>query len=668
MSDRRARVRAFLTLMMVSLGGIAGFDGTPRAVAQIQPLAPGDDLPPPVPLPQAEAQPQGAEVLTQGPIHEAFAEPVVFDPRPGPVVAKAPPPLVEEAPPDQKPEGTHVVWLPGYWAWDDGRNDFIWVSGLWRDVPPGRQWVPGYWVDAPGGYRWVAGAWVTAAPARDAQVQTIEYLPEPPASLEAGPSAPSPVAGAVWVPGVWLWQPNRYVWRPGFWTAYQPDWVWIPAHYVWTPGGYLFVDGYWDRTFARRGIAFAPVYFAQPVYQQPRFVYTPTISLVTTALVASLFVRPACHQYYFGDYYATTYVRSGIYPAYTFHQSRYGYDPVFAHVAAVNLRRDPRWLDRVHDEYRYRREHPEARPPQTYAQLREVVNRSVTVNQVTNVNQTTVNITRNLVLARPLSQIAANPRLASAPGFMGRPGANAAGAGSPNRLDPAVVATEAQNIRFTRVDEARRREAAQQAAELRQFRQQRLREELAAARAVDPSPARPRPDALPKGAPARRNELPKQPVARPETSPTFQAPRRLNLARSPIAAPAGIDGPPGSTPRMPAQPTMPAVDPGARPRPGNAAAIRPEPGAERPRHFPGSPGAPDSRPKAESPRPGRNVPRERPPQPPGSAPDTKRERNELKRGDRAAAPPSNPSASPAQPKPGEPRNPPRKGEGKKKDS
>lgn len=32
-------------------------------------------------------------------------------------------------PPDQKPEGDDVAWIPGYWAWDDERNDFLWVSG-----------------------------------------------------------------------------------------------------------------------------------------------------------------------------------------------------------------------------------------------------------------------------------------------------------------------------------------------------------------------------------------------------------------------------------------------------------------------------------------------------------------------------------------------------------
>src|SRR5438093_9202795 len=79
----------------------------------------------------------GMQVLTQGPVHEAFAEPVVYDPRPGPVIPKQPPAPIEEMPPEQKPEGDDVQWVPGYWAWDDSRNDFLWISGIWRAVPPG---------------------------------------------------------------------------------------------------------------------------------------------------------------------------------------------------------------------------------------------------------------------------------------------------------------------------------------------------------------------------------------------------------------------------------------------------------------------------------------------------------------------------------------------------
>src|ERR1043165_9131255 len=70
---------------------------------------------------------QGVQVLTRGPVHEAFAETVIFDPEPGIVVPKAPPAIIEELPPDQKPDGVNITWIPGYWAWDDERGDFLWV-------------------------------------------------------------------------------------------------------------------------------------------------------------------------------------------------------------------------------------------------------------------------------------------------------------------------------------------------------------------------------------------------------------------------------------------------------------------------------------------------------------------------------------------------------------
>jgi hypothetical protein len=102
---------------------------------------------------------EGVEVMARGPVHEAFAEVSIRSPRPSPVVNKQPPNPIEEMPPDQKPEGANVIWLPGYWAWDDDRSDFIWVSGIWRDVPPDRQWVAGYWNQVEEGWQWVGGYW-----------------------------------------------------------------------------------------------------------------------------------------------------------------------------------------------------------------------------------------------------------------------------------------------------------------------------------------------------------------------------------------------------------------------------------------------------------------------------------------------------------------------------
>ena len=51
-------------------------------------------LPSPGPTPW-----QGVQVLTRGPVHEAFAGMVTYNPEPGIVVTKAPPAAIEEIPP-----------------------------------------------------------------------------------------------------------------------------------------------------------------------------------------------------------------------------------------------------------------------------------------------------------------------------------------------------------------------------------------------------------------------------------------------------------------------------------------------------------------------------------------------------------------------------------------
>jgi len=92
--------------------------------------------------PAPAAAEQGVEVLTRGPVHEAFAETVTYDPEPGIVAPKAPPAAIEEVPPEHRPEGAHVAWIPGYWGWDDERNDYLWVSGIWRALPLGANGSP----------------------------------------------------------------------------------------------------------------------------------------------------------------------------------------------------------------------------------------------------------------------------------------------------------------------------------------------------------------------------------------------------------------------------------------------------------------------------------------------------------------------------------------------
>ncbi len=302
-----------------------------------------------------------AQELTNGPVHEAFASPAGGNPTPSLVVPKAPPAPIEEMPPEVKPDGANVVWISGYWAWDDARQNFIWVSGIWRDATPNHVWVAGYWNQAADGYQWTPGFWTAAAQ------QEVSYVPQPPEEPNNEPQTPQPTANDFWVPGNWNYVDTRWVWQPGYWTAVQADWIWVPSHYVWTPGGYVFLRGHWDYALARRGVLFAPVVFAGPVYLRPHYVYTPAVVIDPGFLTVNFFVRPGYYHYYFGDCYGDAYARWGYRPWFSVGVG-FGHDPLFSYYRWYNVRSNPRWAVEVRDHYTYLNAHIEGRPPRTYAE------------------------------------------------------------------------------------------------------------------------------------------------------------------------------------------------------------------------------------------------------------------------------------------------------------
>ena len=279
-------------------------------------------------------------------------------------MSKQPPEAIEEVPPEQRPAGENVAWIQGYLAWDDERDDFLWVSGIWRDLPPGRQWMPGYWTEMESGYQWISGYWA------DATQTEIQYLPEPPASVEVGPNIAAPSDDHNWLPGCWIWQQNRYAWRPGYWAPMQPDWDWVPAHYVCSPRGYVFVNGYYDYSVSRRGVLFAPVYLNAGVYSRRGYSYSPSTVIDLRWFTAHLFSRPQYQHYYFGDYYANSYSTAGYYPSFSYGSSGYGYDPFYAR-QRWNNRQDRDWQRRIESDFANRRDHVDQRPPRTLAALLE---------------------------------------------------------------------------------------------------------------------------------------------------------------------------------------------------------------------------------------------------------------------------------------------------------
>jgi hypothetical protein len=309
-----------------------------------------------VPPPKGEMLPTNPiEVQTRGPLHEAVAQP--FDPTPGTPIPKQPPAPINEQPPDQMPDTENSQWLPGYWAWDPERQEFLWVSGVYRTPPQGRTFVPGYWAHSSDGWRWVAGFW------SDARQQEIPYAPEPPAPLNVGPSTPPPDDNSIYVPGVWVYNDGRFLWRPGYWSAMQTGRVWVPPHYSWTPAGYAYVDGYWDYPLEDRGLIFAPVRFNQPL--APNAVYQPDYVVNYPSFLDSGYYLPGSGQYWFGNYSAPYYGGLGYQPWYN---GAGRYNPAFANYGWQNGRNNPNWLSGVQRTYAGRTNGTIAGPPLTLAQ------------------------------------------------------------------------------------------------------------------------------------------------------------------------------------------------------------------------------------------------------------------------------------------------------------
>ncbi len=488
----------------------------------------------------------GAQVLTRGPVHEAFAGIVTFNPEPGVAVTKVPPALIEEMPPEEKPAGDNVTWIPGYWAWDDERADFLWVSGTWRALPPGRQWMAGYWGKTTQGHQWTSGYWA------DASVRETTYLPPPPATVEVGPNIAAPSLDYGWTPGCWVWYQQRYAWRPGYWALGRVDWDWTPSHYVWTPRGYIFVGGFWDYPVARRGVLFAPVYFDSGLYVRQSY-YSPSIVIDLGVFSDHLFLRPRYHHYYFGDYYAPSYVQVGFYASFSFQSGHHGYDPIHSHHRWEH-RHDRDWGHRVEASYQHRRDHEAARPPRTWAAQRDI-------------NPATPESRQNrVVVAAPISQVA---RMKDGP------------------------------VRFQPVAKEERQQLAQRGQEVQKVRDQRQTLE---ARTVEPAPGKPG-----KAVDPARVQLPRSPiVAKPASqSGKNQVPPKAPQAPKPNLKVEAKTEPPGRPPNVERgnpQPQSRQPEPDKQPAParGEAAPV------VKPAQPPVQPAAPPSvrqpRPKEREPK------------------------------------------------------------------
>jgi hypothetical protein len=505
----------------------------------------GQEKPPEQSAPESSAPlppvPKGVEVLARGPVHEAFATPTT-EPVPTKPVSKEPPKPLEEMPPDQKPEG-NVAWIGGYWAWDDERSDFLWVSGIWRTPPPDKRWVAGYWKPDSGQWTWVPGFW-TAVEKPDAASHQVTYLPKPPDPPQVAPPAEPPSADSFYVPGYWtyhdagyvtvggqaVWRDAGYVWTSGYYARVQPGYVWVPAHYRWTPAGYVFISGYWDLAVAHRGVLYAPV-VVDPVVIGPTFVYTPAYVVADTVLIDFMFVRPCYCHYYFGDYYGPVYHTYGFEACVVY--SRRHYDAIFVY-ERYEHRFEPRW-EAARFEITLARDAGRAPlPPRTLVQQNTIIQQNIT--NVNVVNNTTINRTTvNNQLLMPASQLAA-----------------------------------AKGVRTVPLDTSTRLQARQQAQAIQQVALQRNQAEipLAPGKPIQPRVANLNvPSPQPAGAPpARSTGLASgvNPAQQGKTTPNTRLGQPLTPATAQPHGPnAGTPARPGLPPRP-----YPPFAPKSQPRPG----------------------------------------------------------------------------------------------------
>jgi hypothetical protein len=461
--------------------------------------------------------------MTRGPVHEAFATPAT-EPVPTKPISKEPPKQLEEMPPDQKPEG-NVVWIGGYWAWDDDRNDFLWVSGIWRALPPGKHWVAGYWREDANQHVWVPGFW--AAGAEEGAAHEVTYLPQPPKPPEVAPPGEKPTPDSFFVPGHWVYQNGTYAWQAGYWAQVQPGYVWVPAHYRWTPTGYIYIPGYWDLALSHRGVMYAPVVVDVAVVG-PRFVYVPAYAVPETVVVDYMFVRPCYCHYYFGDYYEARYREIGFESCVVY--SRSHYEPIFVY-ERWDHRHEPAWETTRLEICIGCSTGRIAPPPRTLVQRNITVVNNVNVVNVNNVNN--VNNVTNINNVHNTQMVTTTSALAAAHG-----------------------------TRAVAVDPNTRVQAQQQAQNLQQVAAQRQQAEVPVppGQPIQPRVAAynvPKPQAVAPGMKAAA------PVSSAPARPLSAAPASNPAVHAPGANTASTQ--PGSSSGQPGTPAAPGAHPGTGP-------------------------------------------------------------------------------------------------------
>ena len=234
---------------------------------------------------------------------------------------KAPPGPVTERPAVDPPSPS-AEWIEGYWEWDAGRKDFLWVTGTWRVPPPGRFWVNGYWKrDDEGWYR-VPGFW------SERKTDRLDYRKDgPPKEEPDDPPGEPPGPDCFFIPGHYQPDGDGVAWKKGFWAKSHPGWAWVPAQWVRQPGGWIFQEGYWDRTLEDRGTLFTPAEVDPSARKSNDLTYQPysTVSPDMYGQLNGAFGRPnSNYDGYPGVYFDDTGRYYG-YASYGYLGGYYGY-------------------------------------------------------------------------------------------------------------------------------------------------------------------------------------------------------------------------------------------------------------------------------------------------------------------------------------------------------
>ena len=106
-----------------------------------------------------------------------------------------------------------------------------------------------------------------------------------------------------------------------------------------------------------------------------------------------MFTRPQYSHYYFGDYYDSAYIGFGIFPWFEFEQRHTWYDPIYVHDRWRYRKVEPRWEQRERQKYDRLRNDKSLRPPRTYREMENRVNKMPASRQ------------KNFKIAEPITKV-----------------------------------------------------------------------------------------------------------------------------------------------------------------------------------------------------------------------------------------------------------------------